>query len=108
MRTSPPIVTNNSAGLSGAGLGSPGGQRLPVPPRERKPALAMLAVLLILGGALASAYLVMQSGQRVAAIQISAQVAAGQKVPAAAITEVQIGDTGISYIAWSERAKVVQ
>jgi hypothetical protein len=111
MRTSQPPAANNSAGVTGLGrpgLGSPGGQRLPVPPRERKPALALLAVLLILSGALASAYLVMQSGERVAAIAINQQVAAGQQVPASALTEVQIGDTGINYIRWSERAKVTR
>jgi hypothetical protein len=79
-----------------------------VPPRERKPALAALAVLLILCGALASAYLVMASGTRVSAIQINQPVAAGQQIPVSALAEVQIGNTGISYISWSERFKVVQ
>jgi hypothetical protein len=79
-----------------------------VPPRERKPALAALAVLLILCGALASAYLVMASGKRVSAIQINQPVAAGQQIPVSALEEVQIGNTGISYISWSERLKVAQ
>lgn len=84
------------------------GQRLPVPPRERRPALAALAVLLILGGALTSAYLVMASGQRVSAIRISQPVAAGQQIPAGALEEVQIGNTGIDYISWAERGRVTQ
>ncbi|RFU41551.1 hypothetical protein DZF91_11170, partial [Actinomadura logoneensis] len=83
-------------------------QRLPSAPRERRPALAALAVLLVLGGALASAYLVMASGQRVSAIRIAQPVAAGQRIPLSALREVQVGDTGIEYIAWSERAKVAQ
>ncbi|RMI36967.1 hypothetical protein, partial [Actinomadura harenae] len=90
------------------GLGTAGGQRLPSAPRERRPALAALAVLLVLGGALASAYLVMASGQRVSAIRIAQPVAAGQRIPMSALQEVQVGDTGIEYIAWSERAKVAQ
>ncbi|POM27249.1 hypothetical protein BTM25_16600 [Actinomadura rubteroloni] len=98
-----------AGGLGGSGLGAAGGQRLPVAPRERRPALAALAVLLILGGALTSAYLVMASGQRVSAIRIAQPVAAGQRIPASALQEVQVGDTGDDYfIAWSERAKVVQ
>jgi hypothetical protein len=93
-------ISGNSSLRSGAG------QRLPVPPRERKPALAALAVLLILGGALTSAYLVMASGQRVSAIRIRENVAAGQLIPASALEEVQIGNTGIAFLSWAERGKV--
>ncbi|WP_192809070.1 hypothetical protein [Actinomadura montaniterrae] len=97
---------NAGGGLGRSGLGTSGGQRLPVSPRERKPALAALAVLLILGGALASAYLVMASGQRVSAIRIAQPVAAGQQIPQSALEEVQIGDTGVQFINWSERLNV--
>ena len=100
--------SGGTAGLGRSGLGTSGGQRLPASPRERKPALAALAVLLILGGALASAYLVMASGERVSAIRVAQPVAAGQKIPASALEEVQIGDTGIQYLAWTERAKVTR
>ncbi|MCP9950640.1 hypothetical protein [Actinomadura madurae] len=100
--------SGGTAGLGRSGLGTSGGQRLPASPRERKPALAALAVLLILGGALASAYLVMASGERVSAIRIAQPVAAGQRIPAGALEEVQVGDTGIQYIKWSERAKVTR
>jgi hypothetical protein len=97
----------NAPGGGSSRLGSAVGQRLPVAPRERRPALAALAVLLILGGALTSAYLVMASGQRVAAIRIAQPVAAGQRIPLSALEEVQVGDTGDDYyINWSERAKV--
>ncbi|MBC6458677.1 hypothetical protein [Actinomadura sp. HBU206391] len=99
---------NTAAGLGRTGLGASTGQRLPVPPRERKPALAALAVLLILGGALTSAYLVMASGQRVSAIRIAQPVAAGQRIPADALEEVQIGNTGIEFISWTERGAVSQ
>lgn len=112
MRTSQPIATNNAVppaqGMARSGLGASAGQRLPVSPRERRPALAALAVLLILGGALVSAYLVMQSGQRVSAIQIAAPVAAGQRIPADALQEVQVGDTGIHFVSWAARAQVTQ
>jgi hypothetical protein len=100
--------SGGAAGLGRSGLGTSGGQRLPASPRERKPALAALAVLLILGGALASAYLVMASGERVSAVRIAQPVAAGQRIPAGALEEVQVGDTGIQYIKWSERAKVTR
>lgn len=96
----------NAPGL-GNRLNATAGPRLPVPPRERKPALAAVAVILILVGALASGYLVMQSGQRVSAIQISQPVAAGQQITKPVLTEVQIGNTGIDYISWDQVPQVL-
>lgn len=86
---------------------APAGRRLPSAPRERKPALAALAVLLILGGALGAGFLVIQSGKRVAAIEISQQIGAGQKIPQAAMQEVQIASgTGLSYVPWAQASQV--
>jgi hypothetical protein len=86
---------------------SPAGRRLPSAPRERKPALAALAVLLIVGCALGTGLLVVQSGKRVAAIEVSGAIGAGQRIPLSALTEVQIAsNTGLSYVPWSEAAQV--
>ena len=86
---------------------APAGRRLPTTPRERKPALAALAVLLILGCALGTAYLVIQSGKRVAAVEITQEIGAGQKIPLSALTEVQIAsDTGLSYVPWNQASQV--
>jgi hypothetical protein len=90
------------------GLSGPASRKLPVPPRERRPALAALAVLLILGGALATTLLVMRSGDRVSAVRIVEQVGAGQRIPASAIEEVQIADTGIDYVPWRFNERVLQ
>ncbi|MFI6811435.1 hypothetical protein ACIBG7_03455 [Nonomuraea sp. NPDC050328] len=106
MRTSEkPAVT--PAGPNGA-LSGPASRKLPVPPRERKPALAALAVLLILGGALASTLLVMRSGERISAIRVTQQIGTGQPMSAEALQEVQIADTGIDYVPWSRRFEVVR
>lgn len=106
MRTSEkPAV--NAAGQSGA-LSGPAARKLPVPPRERKPALAALAVLLILGGALATTLLVMRSGDRISAIRVIQQVGNGQPITAQSLEEVQIADTGIGYVPWSRRFEVIQ
>ena len=50
---------------------APGSRRPPQVVRERRPALAALALLLIVGGALGAAYLVLQNGHRVAAIEVT-------------------------------------
>jgi hypothetical protein len=87
---------------------APSGRRPPSAPRERKPALAALALLLIIGGALAAAYLVIQNGHRVSAIEITQQVGAGQQIPLSAMREVQIAPGGVGYVAWSEAGQVAQ
>jgi hypothetical protein len=107
-----PVTTSSDRKTDTSGrpsLGAAAGQRIPVPRRERKPAMAALAVLLIVGGALVSAYLVMVSGQRVPVISISQPVAAGQRIPASALQEVQVSSTGgLDYIPWADRGKVTQ
>ena len=86
---------------------TPAGRRVPSAPRERKPVLAALAALLILGGALGAGFLVLQSGKRVPAIEISQQIGAGQKIPLSAMQEIQIASgTGLSYVPWNQASQV--
>ncbi|WP_049574634.1 hypothetical protein [Nonomuraea sp. SBT364] len=99
--------TSEKPAVNTAGLSGPASRKLPVPPRERKPALAALALLLILGGALATTLLVLRSGDRVSAIRIVQQIGAGQRFTPQALEEVQIADTGIAYVSWSQRQKVL-
>jgi hypothetical protein len=87
---------------------APASRRPPSAPRERRPALAALALLLIVGGALAAAYLVIQNGHRVSAIEVTQQVGAGQKIPLSAMQEVQIAPGDLSYVPWSEAGQVAQ
>ncbi len=87
----------------------PAGRRLPGAPRERKPALAALAVLLIAGGAAVSALLLVQTGHRIPAIEISQTIGAGQAIPLSAMQEVQISaGSGLQYVPWSERDQVTR
>jgi hypothetical protein len=86
---------------------APGSRRPPQVARERKPALAALALLLIVGGALGAAYLVLQNGHRVAAIEITQPLGAGQQIPAGALREVDIAVSGgLAYVPWSEAGQV--
>jgi hypothetical protein len=84
----------------------PGGAvRPPSAPRERKPALAALALLLIAAGVLASVYLQTQAGNRIGVIELSRRVPQGQQVTAADITEAMVArDSSINYVNWSERS----
>ncbi len=71
--------------------------------------LAALAVLLIVGGAAGAGYLLTRNAKRVAAIEITQQVSAGQKFPLSAMQQVDIAaDSGVSYVPWSEASQVAQ
>jgi uncharacterized membrane protein YgcG len=101
---------------TGAGAGgawseptAPAGRRLPSAPRERKPALAALAVVLVVGGALIAALLVIDAGHKTGAIEISQTIGQGQQIPLSSMQEVQVtSGTGINYVPWSEASQVAQ
>ncbi|MFJ9565603.1 hypothetical protein ACIRQQ_36890 [Streptomyces fuscichromogenes] len=95
--------TGAGAGRS-AGPAQPSvGDRLPTAPRERKPALAALAVLLILLGALGATMLVLQAGDRIEVIKVTADIPAGESVTSSDVTSVLVAaDDGINYVKWSQ------
>jgi hypothetical protein len=113
---------NNFTGVSGwTPSGSPtarGGMpvsSVPVPVRpptvvrERKPALAALALLLIAAGVLASVYLQMQAGNRVGVIELTQQVPQGQQISESDITEIMVAqNSSINYVTWAERGLLVR
>ncbi|UFQ17365.1 MULTISPECIES: hypothetical protein [Streptomyces] len=80
------------------------GERLPAPPRERKPALAALAVLLILVGALGATILVLQAGDRVEVVKVTEEIPAGEApVKNKNITSVMVAeDKSINYVPWAQ------
>jgi hypothetical protein len=84
------------------------GNRLPIARRERKPALAALAVLLILAGALATMVLVNRSGNRISAVMMTRTVAAGTKIQRGDLTEVRVAaDNNIHYVLLDQVDQVV-
>jgi hypothetical protein len=77
--------------------------RLPSAPRDRKPALAALGLLLVLVGALASVYLQQQSKNRVGVVEITKAVPQGQAITADEIGEAMVAvDSNISYVTWAQ------
>ncbi|MEW2523256.1 MULTISPECIES: hypothetical protein [unclassified Streptomyces] len=81
------------------------GERLPTAPRERKPALAALAVLLILVGALGATVLVLRAGDRIEVVKVTKEIPAGESPKEGVnISPVLVAeDTGIKYVKWSQR-----
>nr|WBO79687.1 hypothetical protein SBE_003403 [Streptomyces sp. SBE_14.2] len=95
--------TGAGAGRSAAPAQPSVGDRLPTPPRERKPALAALAVLLILVGALGATMLVLQAGDRVEVVKVTKEIQAGQSVTDSDVTSVLVAkDDSIRYVKWTQ------
>ncbi|MET9733892.1 hypothetical protein ABZZ79_25530 [Streptomyces sp. NPDC006458] len=95
--------TGAGAGRSAVPAQPSVGDRLPTPPRERKPALAALAVLLILVGALGATMLVLRAGDRIEVVKVTADIQAGESVTDNNVTSVMVAaDDGINYIRWDQ------
>ncbi|MEV5356478.1 hypothetical protein AB0N88_09450 [Streptomyces sp. NPDC093516] len=95
--------TGAGAGRTAAPAQPPVGDRLPTPPRERKPALAALAVLLILVGALGATMLVLQAGDRIEVVKVTNEVQAGDSLKDSDVTSVMVArDDSIHYVEWGQ------
>ncbi|MFC8140212.1 hypothetical protein ACFUKV_00340 [Streptomyces paradoxus] len=95
--------TGAGAGRSAVPAQPSVGDRLPTPPRERKPALAALAVLLILVGALGATMLVLQAGDRIEVVKVTKEVQAGESLTDSDVTSVMVAkDDNIHYIEWTQ------
>ncbi|MFB4285092.1 hypothetical protein ACBJ59_58200 [Nonomuraea sp. MTCD27] len=79
---------------------------LPQWSRQRSPGLAALAVLLVLGGALATTVLVMRADERRSVIRVTERVGAGQPFGSGVLQEARIADDGVSYWSWSQHDQV--
>ncbi|HEU5355343.1 MAG TPA: hypothetical protein VFU65_12820 [Actinocrinis sp.] len=100
---SPSQSTATIAGRSVPGAPPPSNVRPPSAPRDRKPALAALGLLLVLVGALASVYLQQRAGNRVGVVEIVKRVPQGQTIAADSISEVMVAvDSNISYVTWAQ------
>ncbi|MFF8014007.1 hypothetical protein [Streptomyces sp. NPDC007929] len=96
--------TGAGAGRSAAPAQPSVGDRLPTPPRERKPALAALAVLLILVGALGVTMLVLQVGNRVEVVKVTKEIQAGESVGDNVTSVMVAADDSINYVTWDQLA----
>lgn len=84
--------------------GTPPANRIPTQPRERRPGLAALGLLIVVACGLGTAYLVNAAGERVSAVEITQRIAPGQKIPAEALTEVQVAkDSNLKFVPWEQR-----
>ncbi|CAL9524341.1 hypothetical protein [Streptomyces sp. enrichment culture] len=95
--------TGAGAGRSAVPAQPSVGDRLPTPPRERKPALAALAVLLILVGALGATMLVLRAGDRIEVVKVTDTIEAGESVGDNVTSVLVAEDASINYVLWEQR-----
>jgi len=90
-------------------LGSaPARSRLPVAARDRRPALAALALLLVLVGALGSALVVYRSGDRVGVLAATHDIRFGQTLTQADFRTVQVAaDSDVQLLRPSQLASLL-
>lgn len=84
-----------------------GDSRLPAPPRERRPALAALAVLLIVGGAAVAAILAMRADERVPVLMVQHPIEAGHQITEEHLTTTQVASEGTLLIPANQLDRVV-
>lgn len=92
------------------GIGRPAGAsaaRLPSPPRQRRPAMAALAVLLIVGGALLAGLLAIRMDSRVPVLTVARDIPAGTQIQAQDLAEVQVASEGLNLIPAAQADEVV-
>lgn len=83
------------------------GRRLPSAPRERKPLLVVLALLLIVLGAGGAGLLVQKMNNKIGVIEVSQNVNQGSPITASDLTEVMISsDSSFNYVSWSSVSAV--
>jgi len=100
------MTTTESAPVTGRGRSAATPERVPVPTRQRRPGLAALAIVLILGGAALSGYLAITSGNKQSVLVLARDVADGQPITAADLTTQSISAPGVSVIPASQLSAV--
>lgn len=90
------MTTPTAATATRRGRPAGPGDRMPIPTRQRRPGLAALALVLILGGAALSAYLVLHGSQKTSVVFATRQINVGQPIKASDLTEGEIAVTNSS------------
>lgn len=83
------------------------GSRLPQPPRQRRPAMAALAVLLIVGGALLAGLLAIRMDSRVPVLTVNREIPAGTRITAGDLEEIQVASDSDELVEASLAGQVV-
>lgn len=76
------------------------------PPRQRRPALAALAVLLVVGGALIAGLLAVRMDSRTSVLVAAREIVPGSRITTADLREVSVSASGLSLISAADAARL--
>jgi hypothetical protein len=85
---------------------NPGG-RLPTNTKRRRPAVAALAALLIVGGALIAGLLAIRMDERQAVIQVSQNVGVGEKITVEDLAETRVAGDSLTLIPADQAKEII-
>jgi hypothetical protein len=80
---------------------------LPTASKRRRPAIAALAALLIVGGALIAGVLAVRMDERVGVVQIAANVGVGEKITKADLAEARVASDSLNLIPANRAAEII-
>jgi hypothetical protein len=91
----------------GIGTSRKAGGRLPTAAKRRRPAIAALAALLIVGGALIAGVLAVRMDERVAVIQVATNVGVGEKITKSDLAEARVAGNALDLIPVDRAAEII-
>jgi Flp pilus assembly protein CpaB len=100
-------IQRDARGLRSAQSGQRTGERLPVPPRERRPALAALAVLLIVGGAAISGLVMLRADDRTPVLVFKRDIATGQEITDADLAVARVAADNLQLIPSAQKNEII-
>jgi hypothetical protein len=100
-------IQRDARGLRSAQPSQSAGERLPVPPRERRPALAALAVLLIVSGAAISGLVMLRTDERTPVLIFARDVNTGQQITATDLQVSRVASDGLRLIPAAQKDQVI-
>jgi len=97
----------DARGMQSAKDAAIGQERLPKAPRERRPLLAVLAVLLIVGGAAIAGLVALRQDSRVPVLELAHDVPAGTQLSEGDFATTQVASEGTSLVPAAQKSQVV-
>jgi SAF domain len=91
----------------GIGTSRKPGGRLPTTAKRRRPAIAALAALLIVGGALIAGVLAVRMDERVGVVQVAADVGVGEKITKDDLAEARVAGDSLNLIPANRAAEII-
>lgn len=99
-------ITNQPTGRKRQKAAPAASSRLPSA-RERRPALAALAVLLIAGGAVLAGWLALRQSQTASYLMITSPVSEGEQIEGSNLGRIELPKEGVNFVSFDDASSIV-